>query len=256
MRIIDTHTHIYDSAFDADRGQVVRRALSAGVERVLLPNEDSTTYDAMLATAGEWPDFCGMMLGVHPTSVKENWRDELAFFDARVRERPWVAIGEIGLDFHWDKTFRAEQKKVFEHQLAAAIDLELPVSVHSRDAFAETVDCLRRFAARKLRGVIHAFSGGEEHARAYGRLGDFYFGIGGVCTYKNARFADRLPAIGLDRLVLETDAPYLTPVPLRGQRNEPAYLVHVAARLGAVFGMEPEVVAETTSRNAERLFFG
>ena len=255
MRIIDTHTHIYDSAFDADRAQVVLRARQAGVQKVLLPNEDSTTLDAMLATQATYPDFCYAMLGVHPTSVRENWREELAFFDANIQRHPWAGIGEIGMDLYWDKTFAEEQKRVFEYQLGVAVDLGLPVSIHCRDAFDDTVACLRRFDAGRIRGVIHAFSGVGQHAQMYRKLGDFYFGIGGVSTYKNAKFVNDLPAIGLDRIVLETDAPYLTPVPMRGRRNEPSYLVYVAEKLGQLFGIPAESVAEITSRNAENLFF-
>ena len=255
MRIIDTHTHIYDTAFDADRDAVVRRAREAGVEQVLLPNEDSGSYESLLATQAAYPDFCRVMLGVHPTSVQEDWQRELAFFDAHLEAFPWTAIGEIGLDLYWDKSHLEQQKKVFEHQLAAAVERGLPVSIHSRVAFAETVASLKRFDAGRLRGVIHAFSGGAEQARVYGRLGDFYFGVGGVSTYKNARFVEQLPAVGLDRIVLETDAPYLTPVPFRGHRNEPAFLVHVAGRLAQVFGLDAETVAERTSQNAEKLFF-
>ena len=255
MRIIDTHTHIYDAAFDADRDAVVRRAREAGVGQVLLPNEDSGSYAAMRATQAAYPDFCRVMLGVHPTSVNEQWRREMEFFDDHIGDPGWTAVGEIGLDLYWDKSFLPQQKQVFEHQLAAAVEKGLPVSIHSREAFAETIASLRRFDAGRLRGVIHAFSGGAEQAREYSRLGDFYFGIGGVSTYKNARFVEQLPMVGLDRIVLETDAPYLTPVPMRGHRNEPAYLVHVAGRLAQVFGLDAETVAETTSQNAEKLFF-
>lgn len=256
MRLIDTHSHVYEPEFDEDRDEVFARAAHAGVERMLLPNIDTSTIERMHGTASAWPEVCCCMMGVHPTSVGAGWRDEIAVFD-RFMSQPerYVAVGEIGLDLYWDKSFLSEQKRVFEYQVDVAVSLGLPISVHCREAYAEVMDSLSKFRHRNLRGVFHSFTMAPENGHAILSLGDFYLGIGGVVTYKNARFGDRLPELPLDRIVLETDCPYLTPVPMRGKRNESAYLAYVAAKLADIYDVTPEIVGEKTSANAERLFF-
>ena len=253
--MIDTHTHIYEPEFDADAAEVVGRARAAGVSLVLLPDIDASVRERMRSFERRFPDFCRLMCGVHPTSVDAGYADELDRFDRAMGERDYVAVGEIGLDLYWDKSFATEQKIVFEHQLAVAVERGLPVSIHSREAFAETIASLKKFDKNKLRGVFHAFSGVSDQAREIFACGDFRLGIGGVCTYKNARFAERLPEIPLEKLVLETDAPYLTPVPFRGKRNEPAYVRLVAERLAFLYGVPVETVDRLTTEAAKAVFF-
>ncbi|MBO4370643.1 MAG: TatD family hydrolase [Paludibacteraceae bacterium] len=252
--MIDTHTHIYETEFDADADEVVARAKEAGVSMVLLPDIDAASYPRMLAFQKRFPDFCRMMCGIHPTSVNENYKEELKRFEREIDRHDFVAVGEIGMDLYWDKTFVAEQRLVFEHQLAMAVERDLPVSIHCRDAFAETIASLKKFDPAKLRGVFHAFGGVVDNAREIFACGRFKLGIGGVCTYKNAKFAERLPEIPLESLVLETDAPYLTPVPYRGKRNEPAYLQYVAERLAVLYGVTAEKVDTITTRSAREIF--
>src|SRR5574344_557220 len=254
MRLIDTHSHIYSEEFSADRDEVISRALTAGVEHIFMPNVDSTSIAAMLETRNKWPELCHVMMGVHPTSVNANYRDELAVFDKNIDDNFYVAVGEIGIDLYWDKTYLNQQRTVFEHQIDVAIQKSLPIVIHCRDSFAEVIASLRKFDKSKLRGIFHSFSGVKDQAREIFLSGDFYLGIGGVCTYKNAKFSERLFEIPIDRIVLETDAPYLTPVPFRGKRNEQAYLVYVAKKLASVYKIEEYELAEQTSKNAENLF--
>lgn len=253
--MIDTHSHIYGSEFASEQEELVARCKNAGVEHVILPNVDVESLKEIREFHNKFPDFTSMMLGIHPTSIGEDYEKLLDFFDSEVDSDKWVAIGETGIDLYWDKTYLKEQKIAFEHQIDVSIEKNLPFCIHCRDSFAEIIDSLKKFKGKPLRGVVHAFSLYPENARQYLDLGDFYFGIGGVVTYKNAKFPDRLGEISLDRILLETDAPYLTPVPHRGKRNEPSYLIHVLDKLSNVYGVSSEEICVKTTENAKRLFF-
>lgn len=254
---IDTHAHLYDEAFDTDREATLARAIAAGVTRLILPGIDSTTQAALEALADQHPDQCFPCIGLHPTSIGKNWQDELAAVKNRLDSRPYTAIGEIGLDGYWSREFMEEQKEAFYQQLTWAYERNLPVIIHLREATDALFEVLDRFRNEKRpvpQGVFHAFSGSFEVYERIDQYGDFYFGIGGVSTYKKAGIADTLTNLPLERILLETDAPYLTPVPHRGKRNEPAYIPHIAERIAQLKNCPLHTVSETTTRNAEQLF--
>ena len=252
--MIDTHTHLFSHKFDDDRGAVVERALDAGVERMYLPNIDVGTVDAMLVLADAYPAQCLPMLGLHPTSVGADYREQLTALEARLGERKWAAIGEIGTDLYWSDEYWVEQQDAFRVQCAWAIASDLPVSIHCRNSIDETLALLRPLVAEGLRGVLHCFTGTVTQAREATAMG-LYLGVGGVLTYKNN---GELPAVARavsrERVVLETDSPYLAPVPKRGKRNESAFLPHVAEALARVWETDVAEVAAVTTANAERLF--
>jgi len=251
--VIDTHAHIYASDFESDLPEVISRARQAGVARILLPNIDETTLQPMSSVCRDYPELCAPMLALHPTSVGENYRDQLALIESWLDRLPWVAIGETGLDFYWDTTFKVQQTESFLCHVDWASRLGLPLVIHSRRAHRELVELLRPRQRGNLRGIFHCFGGSYEEARELIDLG-FLLGIGGVVTFQNARLAGVVARLGPEHLVLETDAPYLAPVPFRGQRNEPAYLQYVAGKIASVTGTTPEQVKEITTRNASRLF--
>jgi TatD DNase family protein len=255
--MIDTHAHIYDEAFAQDADAMVRRAIDAGIEHVILPNVDASTVAAMRAFHDAYPSFTFMMMGIHPTSVDADYQLQKQAFDAEIaaHAKEYIAIGEIGLDLYWDKTFIEQQKALFEYQIDVAIQLHLPICIHCRDAFNEVVGCLKKFKPSQLRGVFHCFTGTPQMAQQIARLGDFYYGIGGPSTYKNAQFIADIPQIPLSKIVLETDSPYLPPVPFRGKRNEPAYVPYVAQKLAQVYGLSMEEVEKQTTENVKTLFF-
>lgn len=248
--LIDTHTHIYLPPFNADREQVVTRATKAGVKALYLPAVDGTTHNAMLQTEAEFPA-CKSMMGLHPCSVTEDFENELAVVKTYLKQRSFVAVGEIGLDFYWDKTFTQEQYTAFHRQIEWALEYGLPVSIHSRNATGECIDVVAQYPA--LRGVFHCFSGTGAQARQLIEM-DFMLGIGGVVTFKNSGLDKVVAQVGLSHLILETDAPYLAPVPFRGKRNEPVYTVLVAERLASLLNLSLEEVAQVTTQNAEKLF--
>jgi TatD DNase family protein len=251
--MIDTHSHIYDEAFDADRPDVVKRALAAGVERVILANVDVSSVAPLLRTVAEYPQFCVPAMGLHPSSVTADYKKELDGIEATLAQGHYCAVGEIGLDLYWDTSYFAQQVKVFETQLDWAIERQLPVIIHVRKAFAETLASLARFRGRGLRGVFHCFSGGIEEAKKAAAMG-FMLGIGGVVTYKNSTLPAIVKATGLSHLLLETDAPYLSPTPYRGTRNEPARMVEVANCLSQIFTLPLADIDKITTENAKRLF--
>jgi TatD DNase family protein len=252
--MIDTHSHIYDPDFDSDRLEVVNRAIQAGVEKVLLANVDASTIEPMLQCHKQYPDFSAMAMGLHPTSVKEDWQAELRTIEDALRAaNKYLSIGEIGLDLYWDKTFAAEQEKALEQQLDWAISLDLPVILHIRKAHAETFKVLNKFKGKTIRGVFHCFGGGVEEARKAVDMG-FMLGIGGVVTYKNSNLGEIIAPIGLEHILLETDAPYLSPVPNRGKRNEPSNLVYIRDHLASIFQTNSQKVDEITTKNARQLF--
>ena len=253
MRYIDTHSHLYDEAFVQEEDAAVERAVASGVDRIILPDIDSQSRQAMFDLADRHPGTLFPCLGLHPTSVDGNWEEEMEKM-TDFRDRSIVAIGEIGIDCYWSKEFLEQQKEAFRRQLAIAHDRDLPVIIHSRDASAVILEVLKECRHLDLRGTFHAFSGSIETYREISRLGDWYIGIGGVLTYKKASIAETVKEISLERIILETDSPYLTPVPFRGKRNESAYIPHIASRLSELTGVDLVTIAAQTTQNAEKLF--
>lgn len=253
MELIDTHAHLYLRQFDHDREAMLARAREAGISHFFLPNIDSASIDAMLALEADHPDTCFAMMGVHPSHIKENYREELAIAHEWLHRRPFAAVGEIGIDLYWDKTFRNEQIVALNLQMEWAKELGLPIVLHTREAMDITIDTVHNAHDERLRGVFHCFGGSVEQAERIINMG-FYLGIGGVLTYKNGNLEPVVEAFGLDYIVLETDAPYLAPNPYRGKRNESAYVAIVAQRLAEISGHSVEEVAQKTSANARHLF--
>lgn len=253
MTLIDTHTHIYDPAFDLDREAAVQRALEAGVGMMLMPNVDASTIQPMLETHELFPDCTRVMMGLQPEEVKEDYKSVLALMERELYRNIYIGVGEIGLDFYWDATFEHEQLDAFETQLGWAKQLHLPLSIHCRNAFSFMARILEKHQDGGLHGVMHCFTGSEEEAQVYIDLG-FHLGLGGVTTYKNCEVKNFLCNIPLDRIVLETDAPYLSPVPHRGKRNEPAFMADTAKRIAEIYQIPLEELAETTTNNVKSLF--
>jgi len=253
MHFIDTHAHVYAAELTTDIEIVIKNAISAGVEKMLMPAIDSASLDAMLQVEQQFPDHCIAMMGLHPCYVKENYKAELKLVEEWIAKRKFIAIGEIGLDFYWETTFSKEQHFVFETQMQWALDLHLPIAIHTRNAMGETIEAVKPFAKKGLRGVFHCFSGSKESAEQIIGMG-FHLGLGGVLTYKNAGVAEAIKEIPMEFLVLETDAPYLAPVPYRGKTNEPAYMLEVAKKLAEIKSLPLHEIAAITSSNAERLF--
>jgi len=253
MVLIDTHSHLYAEEFDQDRAEAVKRAIDAGVETILLPNIDSTSIAGMMQLASDFPKNCFPMMGIHPTSVKENYSEELAIVEEQLKKHQFLAVGEIGLDLYWDQTYLNEQKIVLKKQFELAKQYQLPVVIHQRNAFEEMKRFLEETDLTGITGVFHCFTGTVEEAQYVTSKG-FLLGIGGVLTYKKSDLPEVVKAIGLEHLILETDSPYLAPVPMRGKRNESAYVVHVAQRLADLLEMPVDKVAEATTANARRLF--
>lgn len=253
LELIDTHTHIYDPEFDLDRSETIQKALDNGVVMLLLPNVDASTIQPMLQLHEDYPDCTRVMMGLQPEEVKEDYKKVLDAMEKELERNIYIGVGEIGLDFYWDATFEKEQLDAFETQLEWAKQLHLPLSIHCRNAFNFMVRLLEKHQDGGLRGVMHCFTGTEEEAQAYLGLG-FHLGLGGVTTYKSCGVRDFLPQIPLDRIVLETDAPYLSPVPHRGQRNEPAFLVDTARKLAEIYGITLEEISKITTRNVKMLF--
>lgn len=252
MVLIDTHAHIYTAEFDDDRDALLERAEKESVTKILLPAVDSESHDRLVQLADVHAQ-CLPMMGLHPCSVKENYRDELEVVNGWFQRRRFVAVGETGLDFYWDKTFTEQQYTAFRQQVEWSVEYGIPVVVHSRNATDECIAVVREYASQGVRGVFHCFSGTEEQAREIMELG-FYLGIGGVLTFKNAGLDKVVKAVGLERVVLETDAPYLAPVPFRGKRNEPSYLRYVVEKLVEITGLTTGQIAQKTSKNAQELF--
>lgn len=248
--LIDTHAHIYLKEFDEDRDKIMSAAREAGVKEIYLPAIDSSTHEIMLATEAKYAN-CKSMIGLHPCSVKEGFEKEISIVNDYLSTRRFVAVGEIGLDFYWDKTFTLQQYEAFHQQIALALQYGLPIVIHSRNAIDECIDVVAEYP--QLRGVFHCFSGNEEQARKIIAM-NFLLGIGGVVTFKNSGLDKVIPQVGLSSVILETDAPYLAPAPFRGKRNEPAYTKLVAEKIALLLNTSTEEVALTTTRNAEKLF--
>ncbi|CAN5408857.1 TatD family hydrolase [soil metagenome] len=253
MKIIDTHCHLYADEFTNDIREVMMRAKEKGVNKFYLPAIDSTVIDAMLQLEKDFPNECFAMMGVHPCSIKSNYKEELKVAEDWLAVRKFAAIGEIGLDFYWDKTFMAEQYDAFNIQMQWALDRKMPIVIHTRNAMQQTIDAVKPFAAKGLSGIFHCFSGNYKNASEIIDMG-FLLGIGGVMTYKNAGLTQVIEKIDLAHIVLETDSPYLTPVPFRGKRNESSYLEFIINKLAMTKNVTPEEVAAITTANAEKIF--
>ncbi|MDI9364601.1 MAG: TatD family hydrolase [Flavobacterium sp.] len=251
--MIDTHCHLYSEEFQHDIDKVISQAKANGVTKFYLPAIDSSSLKAMLALEKKYPNECFAMMGLHPCYVKDNYKAELAIVQQQLQSRPFVAVGEIGLDFYWDKTFTTQQHNAFELQMQWALDYKLPIVIHTRNAMQETINMVKPFAAKGLTGIFHCFSGSYESAKQITNM-NFMLGVGGVITYKNAGLAEALQNIPNAFLVLETDAPYLAPVPFRGKRNESSYLTYVIEKLANSKQISVEAMAAITTDNAQRLF--
>ena len=252
--LVDTHCHLYDEAFRDDFDAVLARAREAGLEACVMPGIDRASYDAVVAVADMLPGFAFPCIGLHPTSVGADWQEELDFVKRHIGDRPWHAVGEIGLDEYWSKDFVKEQMRVLEEQVALAASMDLPVIIHLREATGDFFRVLEDLRGVSFRGVMHAWSGSYETYRQLLQYADFKFGIGGVVTYKNAGVAVALEKMSLDDVVLETDCPWLTPVPFRGKRNEPSYVRFAAEKVAQIKGLSLEEVATVTTASARRLF--
>ena len=253
MKLIDTHAHIYLEEFVSDLAEIVGRAKEKGVDRILLPAIDSTTHTAMLELEERHSGLFISMMGLHPCSVKENYPDELRIIEDNLSRRKFAAVGEIGLDFFWDVSFKNQQYEAFNRQVEWALHYDMPIAIHSRNATDECIEVVKNHQKGKLRGVFHCFSGTLEQAQQVIDAG-FYLGIGGVLTYKNAGLDKVIREIDPGHIILETDAPYLTPVPFRGKRNESSYLTYILQKLADLQETNIEIIAAVTTKNAEKLF--
>jgi TatD DNase family protein len=253
MQYIDTHTHLYLPEFDTDRDEVVNRAIGNGISKMLLPNIDIYSFDPMLSVVNRYPGICYPMTGLHPTSVKTDYLTQLDKVEGLISGCKFIAIGEIGVDLYWDKTFIKEQLISFRRQIAFAIDMGLPVVIHSRDAFPEVFSVLDEFKGKQINGVFHAFTGSIQDAEKALELG-FKLGIGGIVTFRNSELDKVVKKTGPWQLILETDSPYLAPVPYRGTRNESSYISIINKKLADIFAMNEDEIADITYENSNRLF--
>lgn len=252
--MIDSHSHIYSKEFDDDIEQVMQRAVAAGVNRIVLPNENLDSVQRLVKTQRQHPELIAIALGLHPEEVHDDWADILDRMAALLDEHSWVAVGEVGIDLYWDKSWRREQMLALERQLGWCCDRELPFVMHCREALDEVLDVLGNFRGQMPKGVFHCFTGTPREVDRIRQLGDFYFGIGGVLTFKKSTLPLTLPVIGLERIMLETDAPYMAPVPHRGKRNESAYVADVARCMAQHLNVTVEEVERITDHNATTLF--
>lgn len=253
--MIDTHTHIYSEEFNDDIDSVIQRAKNSGIRKALLPNIDTESIKPLNALADAYPGFCLPMMGLHPCNVTKDWAIQLNIIKDAFTQHPYIGVGEIGLDFYWDTSYEAEQILAFKDQLAWSAELKLPVSIHSRNSIPQTIKCIKKVGESRLRGVFHSFTGSDDELRAIANMDNFMIGINGVVTFKNSSLPITLKnVIGLSSIVVETDAPYLSPVPYRGKRNEPSYIIEVIEKLAQIYNSTPETVAEITTENAKKMF--
>ncbi|MBQ0049328.1 MAG: TatD family hydrolase [Bacteroidales bacterium] len=265
---IDTHSHIYEPEFDEDREEVIQRAKEAGIGHIFLPNINAESIDPMLRLCQQHPDYLSPMLGLHPEDVKGDYRNVLSGMQQQFlcAHHPFIAIGEVGLDYYWDRTFEAEQREAFRTQVKWALHHDLPLMIHCRAAHRDLVDILRDVTTNQadeqkdtmphglLRGVFHCFGGTKEDAEELMQFENFALGIGGILTYKKSTLPEVLQVVPLERVVIETDAPYLAPVPHRGKRNEPAFAQHTVERLADIYGVSVPYIMEQTNMNVKRIF--
>ncbi len=253
MIITDTHTHLYSEAFDEDRDEIIQKAIDTGVQRFFIPAIDSTYTDAMMDLESRYPDNVFLMMGLHPTHVKENYKEELAHVERLFSERSFYAVGEIGIDLYWDKTYLKQQQEAFVYQIQLAKKHQLPIVIHSRESFDEIFEILEQEKGDDLYGIFHCFTGTFEQAKKAISY-NMKLGIGGVATFKNGKIDQFLSEIALEHIVLETDSPYLAPVPFRGKRNESSYIIKVLEKLSSIYGMPMQEIAGVTTENSKQVF--
>ena len=261
MKLIDTHSHVYDEAFRDDLSDVIDRAREVGLDYLLLPNINVETLDDMLRVCDMWPDLCRPMIGIHPEDLTDDFCNQLEEMETVLDQdqqsfgpHRFIGIGETGIDLYWDKTRIDDQIESFRVQIEWALKYDLPIVIHSRNSFKELYEVMSDYKDTPLRGVFHCFSGNADEAAALMEFRDFFFGIGGILTYRKSTLPSVIPLLTLDRVVLETDCPYLPPVPYRGQRNEPSYIINTANTLAQICGCTIDNVADVTYRNSCRLF--
>ena len=252
--MIDTHAHIYLKEFDNDLSEVMERSIKLGVKKVLLPNVDIHSITPMLKVEENYPNLCHAMIGLHPCYVKEDYQQQLVIIENWLEKRAFIAVGEIGLDFYWDKTYKNQQFEAVYHQCELALKYDIPVVFHCRNAIDEMIEIISEFEEKNLRGVFHCFTGTEKQAQKITDKG-FYLGIGGVITFKNSGLDKIVPFIDKTKIILETDSPYLSPAPHRGKRNEPSYLSLIAMKIGNILGMSLLEIDELSTHNANNLFW-
>ena len=254
MALVDTHAHLYDVQFYEDIDSVIKRAYNNGLRTILLPNIDEKTIEEQSRLVSKDPSLFIPMMGLHPTNVTTNWKSQLSHIFSKGNSGKYIAVGEIGIDLYWDKSLKNEQIYAFEAQLQWSIEKNIPVAIHSRNALYECIESINRVGAASLRGVFHSFGGSIGELQSVLDLQNFYVGINGVVTYKNSGLSDVIVQCPLEKIVLETDSPYLSPVPYRGKRNEPSYIPMMVNKLSSIFKVDEETIAEITSRNADKLF--
>ena len=254
MILTDTHTHLYSDQFNEDIDTVIQNCIDKGITRLFLPNIDSESIDGMMKLGEKYPKNCFPMMGLHPTSVKENYKEELTLVKEWMSKHPFCAVGEIGIDLYWDKTFLVAQQEAFRFQIKLAKEYNLPFVIHCRDAFDEIFEILNELNDDKMRGIFHCFTGTIEQANHVINYGGFKIGIGGVVTFKNSGLDKVVAQIDLEHLVLETDSPYLAPTPFRGKRNESTYLYTIAERVADIKEVSIEKVAQITTENSKQVF--
>lgn len=254
MILTDTHTHLYSKEFDPDRTELIESAIKSGIKRFFLPNIDTASIPGMLLVEQQFPDHCFAMMGLHPCSVNNNYQDELLVIKQWLQKRKFTAIGEIGIDLYWDKTFLQQQQDAFRTQINLAKEYRLPYVIHSRNSFNEVMEIVNEFKNDSIKAIFHCFSGNVQQAEEVIAAGNFKLGIGGVVTFKNSGLDKVVEAIDLKHLVLETDAPYLAPIPHRGKRNEPGYLLSIAKKIAEIKNISVEEVASVTTQNSIEVF--
>lgn len=256
MNFIDTHTHLYLPEFDKDRAEMIKRAQEKGINQCILPNIDHSSIAPMNKMAKDFPDFCKMAMGLHPTSVNQDFEKELSLIYQELKTGKYMAVGEMGVDLYWDKSFYEQQKQAFKTQVSWALEMDLPLIIHSRDSFDEIFELMDELWTPQLKGVFHCFSGNRGQAQKIVKDYGFYLGLGGVLTFKNSGLREEIAQIDMDNFLLETDAPFLAPVPFRGKRNESAYVSLIAEKLAEVKQISLQEVAERTYKNSQELFLG
>jgi TatD DNase family protein len=255
MKFIDTHSHLYSEQFDNDRITAINEAIALGIDTILLPNISSKYTNNLLKLCNQFPENCFPMMGLHPCDVsEENFDSEMQHVEIELAKNKYIAVGEIGLDLYWDKTKLEVQKRAFIHQIKLAKQYQIPIAIHVRDAFDEAIEIVESHNDNTLRGVFHCFTGSIVQAKRVIDLKDFYLGIGGVITFKNSGLDQTIKEISLKNLILETDSPYLAPVPFRGKRNESKYLTKIAEKIAEIKNMTIKEIAEITTTNAKKLF--
>ncbi|MDE6085591.1 MAG: TatD family hydrolase [Muribaculaceae bacterium] len=252
--LVDSHTHLYLEDFAPDNTAAVERAFEAGIGRLMFPNVDISTIEPMKQLASQYTDSIDMSIGLHPTEVKENWKSALKIVENELATGCYKGVGEVGIDLYWDKTFKKQQLKAFENQCDMAVRYNIPLIIHCREGLEEILEVLSGFNGQMPQGVFHSFGGTVQDIERIRALGDFYFGINGIVTFKNSKLKDVLPDIGIDRILLETDSPYLAPVPMRGRRNESAFLIHTAQYVAKALDIPPAEVEKSTTSNYFKLF--